>query len=191
MSLDAPKHFSADGRDLSIALVSARYNHRFVEALRRAAQEVLLDAQVQPGNITQCEVPGSNELPYAVSMLAATGEYDCVIALGVVIAGETPHHEIIAHSTANALHRISRESETPVINGIVVVNNEAQAEARCGEEINRGKEFAQAALEMAVLKQILVQRLDEVYDDEDSESPTAKSNWKGFIPGQTDEPWKS
>jgi len=69
--------------------------------------------------------------------------------IGVVIAGDTNHHEIIGNSTASALLNISTSQKVPVINGILVVNNLAQAEARTGETINRGKEFAQAALEMA------------------------------------------
>ncbi len=191
MSTDSPKHFSGDGSAFSIAVVFAAYNGRYVDALRASVRRTLKEAGVMDGNLTSLEVPGSNELPYAVSMLSATGDYDCVIALGVVIAGETPHHEIIAHSTADALHRISRESETPVINGIVVVNNEAQAEARCGSEIDRGSEYARAALHMAALKQSLVQRLDEIYHEEDEDSPGSKSKWQGFIPGQSDQPWKS
>lgn len=66
-----------------------------------------------------------------------------------MIAGDTNHHEIIGDSTADALLNLSIERKVPVINGILVVNNRTQAEARAGEEINRGKEFAQAALEMA------------------------------------------
>jgi 6,7-dimethyl-8-ribityllumazine synthase len=69
--------------------------------------------------------------------------------IGVVIAGDTNHHEIIGDSTATALLNVSIAQKVPVINGILVVNHLAQAEARAGATINRGKEFAQAALEMA------------------------------------------
>ena len=79
------------------------------------------------------------------------GSFDAIICIGVVIAGDTNHHDLIADSTASALFDLSIAKKVPVINGILVVNNLAQAEARAGDEINRGKEFAQAALEMVQL----------------------------------------
>ena len=94
-------------------------------------------------------------------MLAETDEYDAVIALGVVIAGDTPHHEIIAYSTANALQQIAIVTTVPMINGIVVTNDEEQAKARTVGKIARGEEFAECALEMAWQAAIL---LDEVLD---------------------------
>jgi 6,7-dimethyl-8-ribityllumazine synthase len=97
-------------------------------------------------------VPGSAELPYAASALADHTRFDAVIALGVVIAGDTSHHEIIGNSTAQALQEISIRQKIPVINGILVVNTIEQAQARIDGTINRGKEFALAALEMAQLK---------------------------------------
>jgi 6,7-dimethyl-8-ribityllumazine synthase len=93
--------------------------------------------------------PGSAELPYAASLLAKSGQFDAIIVIGLVIAGDTNHHNVIGESTANALHNLSIQSEVPIINGIIVVENQEQAEARAGTEINRGKEFAEAALEMA------------------------------------------
>jgi 6,7-dimethyl-8-ribityllumazine synthase len=85
-------------------------------------------------------------------MLAEHQDFDAIICIGVVIAGDTQHHEIIGESTADALLNLSIKRKVPVINGILVVKNRAQAEARSGETINRGKEFAQAALEMAAFK---------------------------------------
>jgi 6,7-dimethyl-8-ribityllumazine synthase len=83
-------------------------------------------------------VPGLGELPYVANMTASSGEVDCVIALGVVIAGDTPHHEIIAQSTAHALQDIAIRSEVPVINGIIVTNNLTSepnnvAQVRCNQ----------------------------------------------------------
>ncbi len=85
----------------------------------------------------------------ATATLAKHSSFDAIICIGVVIAGDTNHHEIIADSTATALLDLSIAKKVPVINGILVVKNLAQAQARAGDEINRGKEFAQAALEMA------------------------------------------
>jgi 6,7-dimethyl-8-ribityllumazine synthase len=74
------------------------------------------------------------------------------VALGVIVRGDTLHYEVLAYSTADALLRVSIDSGTPVINGIVVAENEAQARDRCQGSIDRGAEFAWAALEMALLK---------------------------------------
>ena len=84
-------------------------------------------------------------------MLAAGG-YDTVIALGVIIRGDTIHYEVIAESSAHALHHAALAARVPVINGIVVAENEQQARDRCLGKVNRGAEFAWAALEMAALK---------------------------------------
>jgi 6,7-dimethyl-8-ribityllumazine synthase len=101
-------------------------------------------------------------------MSAMSGDYDCVIGLGVVIAGDTPHHEVIAHSTAHALQDAALRAEVPIINGIVVTNDRAQAELRCKGALDRGCEFAQAALTMAYHRVTLGARLDEVDAEERS-----------------------
>ena len=97
-------------------------------------------------------VPGSHEIPWAAQAFAAGGECDCVIALGVLIAGETNHHEMVGQSVSLTLQRVAIETGIPVINGVIVANSTGQAKARCVGKINRGREFAMAALEMAVLK---------------------------------------
>ena len=78
-----------------------------------------------------------------------------VVALGLLIRGDTIHYELIADAVTHALQTVALESNVPVINGVVVVENQLQAEARCRGEINRGAEFARAALEMAALKRRL------------------------------------
>jgi 6,7-dimethyl-8-ribityllumazine synthase len=88
-------------------------------------------------------------LPFAASLLAKSGEFDAVIVIGMVIAGDTNHHNVIGDSTAINLQNLSIQAELPIINGIIVVDSHEQAEARAGTTINRGNEFAEAALEMA------------------------------------------
>lgn len=107
------------------------------------------------GSLRVERVPGSNELPVAAQLLARSGHYDVIVALGVLIRGDTIHYELIADAATQALQRVALESATPVINGVVVAENQAQAEARCRGPINRGAEFARAALEMAALKRRL------------------------------------
>lgn len=135
---------------MRIAIVASRYNGMLVDSLLKNALAALTLADAPPPRIER--VPGSAELPYAASVLADPTQVDAIIALGVVIAGDTSHHTIIGESTALALQEISIRQKVPVINGILVVNTTEQAQERAGETINRGKEFALAALEMAQLK---------------------------------------
>jgi 6,7-dimethyl-8-ribityllumazine synthase len=74
-----------------------------------------------------------------------------VICLGVLIGGDTSHHEMVGQSVSHALQRVALDAHTPVINGVIVADTRAQAAARCVGKINRGAEFAAAALEMAAL----------------------------------------
>lgn len=147
MSLDIPSAQEIDGRNLRIAIAASRYNETLVDALVRHACIVVADSGASEPFIER--VPGAAELPFAAAALAKRGDFDAIICIGVVIAGDTDHHTIIGESTAAALLNLGIAQEVPVINGILVVHTLAQAEARAGESINRGKEFAHAALEMA------------------------------------------
>jgi len=150
MSLDAPDPNKIDGSGYHIAIVAARFNETLVNALIERACAAL---EASGASATTVErVPGSAELPYAASTLADVGNFDAIIVLGVVIAGDTDHHRIIGDSTALALQQLAIMKSVPIINGILVVNDRDQAEARCSGDINRGAEFAASALEMAQYK---------------------------------------
>jgi 6,7-dimethyl-8-ribityllumazine synthase len=162
MSFDAPEATAVPASESFFCLIGARYNEELVDCLMDNARRSLEDAGVPEANIASMRVPGANELPYAAYMQAMSGQYDAVIAMGVVIAGETSHHELIARSTASAFQDIGMRTEVPVINGVLTTDTIGQAEARCGAPYNRGKEFAQAAIEMAAHRIALVARLDEI-----------------------------
>ncbi len=147
MSLDIPSVQEIDGSGLRLAVLASRYNEALVDSLVGHACAVIEASGADKPVIDR--VPGAAELPFAAATLAKQNFFDAIICIGVVIAGDTNHHEIIGDSTATALLDISVSQGVPVINGILVVNNLAQAEARAGRTINRGKEFAHAALEMA------------------------------------------
>jgi 6,7-dimethyl-8-ribityllumazine synthase len=147
MSLDTPSIHKIDGSGLRIAIIASRYNEALVDSLVSHASDTIEASGAEAPVIER--VPGAAELPVAAALLAQHAQFDAIICIGVVIAGDTSHHEIIGNSTAAALLDLSIAQKLPVLNGILVVNNLAQAQARAGEEINRGKEFAQAALEMA------------------------------------------
>jgi 6,7-dimethyl-8-ribityllumazine synthase len=150
MSLRAPSSPSAAGGSFRIGIAAARYNDLLVESLLGQVVAALRAAGVKEKNLTVVRVPGSNELPVAAQWLAARRP-DAVLALGVIVRGDTLHYELIAHASARALQRVALDSRLPVINGIVVAENDAQAEDRCLGRIDRGAEFAAAALEMAAL----------------------------------------
>jgi 6,7-dimethyl-8-ribityllumazine synthase len=152
MSLDAPKSPPIDGARFSFGVAAARFNETLVDGLLASLQAVLQQHGVLAHRITVVRVPGSHEVPYAVQRLADTGRHDCLIALGVLIGGDTNHHEMVGTSVSAALQTITIQSRLPVINGVIVADTRAQAEARCTGAINRGAEFARAALEMAALK---------------------------------------
>ncbi len=155
MSLDAPTPLSLSGADFRIGIVAARFNATLVDALMNRAVARLVAAGVPEAAIRAIRVPGSHEAPWGAQQLAASGSFDAVIALGVLIAGDTNHHEMVGDAVAAALMRVTLDTRVPVINGVIVVNTREQAEARAVGAHDRGAEFAAAALEMAALKKSL------------------------------------
>lgn len=152
MSLAKPAALAIDGADLRVGIVAARFNAELVEALLTRVLAQLRAAGVKGKRIAVIRVPGSHEVPWAAHELALSKRRDVVIALGVLIGGDTSHHEMVGQSVSQALQRIAIETRVPVINGVIVANTRAQAEARTHGPIDRGAEFAAAALEMAALK---------------------------------------
>lgn len=189
MSTDKPDATGVNGEGLRFAIVASRYNKTYVDALLDNATQVLEDAGVISDDIEVVRVPGALEIPYVASMLGSSGDFDCIIALGVVIEGDTSHHDVIARSTADAFHNIGERTETPVINGVIDVHNAKQAEERCIGSMNRGAEFAHTALEMAELKVQLVRRLDDIYEEEEVEKQ--KGKWHDFFDSDDSGEWKS
>jgi len=155
MSLAAPKLSRIDGAPYRFAVVAACFNTELVDGLLARVTQGLRAAGVKAGRIDAHRVPGSHEVPWAVARLAARGRYDCLIALGVLIGGDTNHHEMVGQSVSHALQQVAVTRGVPVINGVIVTENLAQARARCVGRINRGAEFAQAALAMAELNRHL------------------------------------
>ena len=155
MSLDAPTTLRVSGAGLRFGVAAARFNEALVDALLGRLDAALADAGVRAKDLTVIRVPGSHEVPWAAGQLAASRRFDVVVALGVLIGGDTNHHEMVGQSVSHALQRVALDTGVPVINGVIVTDTLAQARARCTGRINRGAEFAHAALEMAALKRQL------------------------------------
>jgi 6,7-dimethyl-8-ribityllumazine synthase len=133
----------------SFAIVAAQYHPELVGGLIENTRRELM--AISAGfHIELYEVPGAFEVPLAVSEVAARGGFDAIIALGVIIEGQTAHAGLIAQTITASLQQISLAAHVPVIHEVLLVKNEEQARARClGEEINRGTEAARAAVRMA------------------------------------------
>ncbi len=145
MSEDAPDVLDLSAKGKRFGVLAARYNVRLVEGMLARCVATL---EAAGGRVDVYRVPGSNELPYAAGALQRAKPHDALICLGVIIRGETAHHDVIAHSTAAALHGLAIDAQVPVINGIICAETEAQAEARTIGKHDRGPEFARAAIEM-------------------------------------------
>ena len=93
--------------------------------------------------------PGSFEIPYLARQVIEKNKPDAVICLGVIFRGETGHADLIAASVSDSLCRMSVETGTAIIHGVLLLDNESQARQRClGTEFNRGTEVARAAIEV-------------------------------------------
>ena len=151
MSQDAPVLDPSrfDNTRLKIAIVASRFNDELVGGMLKRTIENLILAGVPEANLKIDRVPGSAELPYASQLRAREGVYDVVIALGVLIAGETQHHDIISRTASLGLQQVSLSESIPVINGVISAETLQQAEDRTIGKLDRGKEFAEAAIEMA------------------------------------------
>jgi 6,7-dimethyl-8-ribityllumazine synthase len=136
---------SPDGTRRGVAIVLSRYNGEITNKLLEAALEELDEAGVSRAAITVMPVPGAFELPLAAMALAKTRRYACIVALGCVVRGETPHFEFIASEAASGLQLAALETGVPVAFGVLTVDMVEQAEARVG----KGAEAVRTALEMA------------------------------------------
>jgi len=147
--LKAMKARRVRSRGGRFAVIASRYNARYADALVRAARETLHAAGA---TVEVVRVPGAFEIPAVAARLArATPRYDALICLGVVIRGETAHADLISRAVTDALARLQVEHALPVIHEVLLLDNEAQARARCLGRLNRGREAAETALDMAAV----------------------------------------
>ncbi|TVY22965.1 6,7-dimethyl-8-ribityllumazine synthase [Lachnellula hyalina] len=177
-----------DGSGLRIGIVHARWNTSIIEPLLAGTKSKLLASGVKESNIVVQSVPGSWELPIAVSKLfsasqvqsttsstlgagdllgssttdltslsvseaTSSGPFDAIIAIGVLIKGETMHFEYIADSVSHGLMRVQLDTGCPLIFGLLTVLNDDQAKARAGVTSgshNHGEDWGLAAVELGV-----------------------------------------
>ena len=142
-----------NARGRRFAVIAARWNEEYVKRLVDAALDTLRRQGARDEDVELSWVPGSFELPLSASWAAGSGRVDAVLAFGVVIRGETLHFQLVAEGAAQGLMRVALDTGVPVLNGVLAVENAAQAEARCGgAHGNTGAQVALAAVTMAALR---------------------------------------
>jgi 6,7-dimethyl-8-ribityllumazine synthase len=141
---------SPNGSRRYVGVVVSRFNGDITTRLLEGALTALEDAGVDRARVDVMQVPGAFELPLGAMAMAKTRRYACVVALGCVIRGDTPHFEYVAQEAASGLQLAALETGVPVAFGVLTCDSRLQAESRAGgRHGNKGAEAAQSALEMA------------------------------------------
>jgi len=152
-----------NGEGLHIGIVRARFNEDVGMTELDACLRELTELGVDERDIMVVSVPGALELGVTLAQMAQTHEFDALIALGAVIRGETYHFEIVSNESAAVISRVALETGVPVINGVLTTENLAQADERAS---GKGRDCAQAAVEMANLIAALEPEIDEEEPEE-------------------------
>jgi len=133
-----------------VAVLVSRYNELVTARLLEGARAALRDAGVAAESVDVVWVPGAFELPAAAAAAAATGRYACLVALGAVIRGDTPHFDFVAGEATRGLGDVAVRHALPVGFGVLTVDTMQQATDRAGGAAgNKGYEAAEAALATA------------------------------------------
>jgi 6,7-dimethyl-8-ribityllumazine synthase len=137
-----------DATGLRIALVCARFNLDITGRLESGARSALTSRGAADDDVHTVWVPGALEVPVAANLLARSGRYDAVVGIGAVVRGETYHFEVVSNESAAGLMRVSLDTGVVVTNGIITVDDMAQALDRVGgAHGHKGAEAAVAAVE--------------------------------------------
>ena len=141
---------------LKFAIVATRFNDIIVDRLVGGAVDYLARHGADKENITIIRVPGAFELPLVCQKVAASRQYDGILALGAAIRGGTPHFDYVCAEAAKGIGQVTLASGTPVGFGLLTTDNLEQAIERAGSKGgNKGVEAAAAMLEtVRVLEQL-------------------------------------
>ena len=138
-----------DASDVSLAIVASTWHEQICDALLDGSLRVAKDSGI--AHPTVVRVLGAIEIPVVAQALAEG--HDAVVALGVVIRGQTPHFDYVCDAVTQGLTRVSLDSSTPVANGVLTTNDEKQALDRAGlpgSAEDKGAQAAAAALSTAI-----------------------------------------
>lgn len=146
MSKEGAPSISVDGTGMRIVVIAAQWHTQIMDGLLEGSRRALERANVT--EVKELRVPGSFELPVAAAAAAHAG-FDAVIALGVVIRGDTPHFDYVCSGVTHGLTDVATKYRTPVGFGVLTVDTEDQALARAGlaESVeDKGAEAVEAAI---------------------------------------------
>lgn len=143
-----------NGTGLKIGIVQARFTNEIGSAMVEVARQKLLELGVADDDITLATVAGALEVPLALQNMAASEQYDALIAFGAVIRGETYHFELVANESGSAITRVGLDFNIPIANAILTTENDEQAHVRIQE---KATDAAIVAVEMANLLPVLAE----------------------------------
>ena len=150
-SQSLPRRPRLIGPRKTFAIIASMYNETCMNGLLESTKGELLSI-MPTASVPLYRVPGAWEIPVCAEYVLQHTHADVIIALGVVIRGETGHADLITSAVAQELQMMSTRHLTPIINMVLLTNNEQEARERCfGDRMNRGVEAARAALNMAEL----------------------------------------
>lgn len=130
-----------------VAIVTSLFNEALTKKLELGAVEQLAQYDLQPA--AQVYVPGAVEIPLAVKALLKKENVDAVVALGIVIRGETTHYDYVCNAVERGCNELQLQFDKPVAFGVLTTENREQAENRCGgSKGNKGAEASQVTLDM-------------------------------------------
>jgi 6,7-dimethyl-8-ribityllumazine synthase len=144
-----PEMPAVDAAGLSLAIVASTWHPRICEALLEGAIRAAKGSGIEAPTVIR--VLGAIEIPVVAQELALN--HDAVVALGVVIRGQTPHFDYVCDAVTTGLTRVSLDASTPVANGVLTTNTEEQALDRAGlphSAEDKGAQAAAAALSTAL-----------------------------------------
>lgn len=134
---------------MTVAIVLTYWNSDITEALLEGALDVFRRQNFDESQIKVFRVPGAVELTFAASQIIESSAFDAVIVLGCVIKGGTPHFDYVCQSVTQGITSLNADCDTPVIFGVLTVDNKQDALDRAGGKLgNKGAEAAEAAIHM-------------------------------------------
>jgi 6,7-dimethyl-8-ribityllumazine synthase len=136
------------GAGLRVGLVMSRFNQEVCEGLLSGCADELRRLGVRADDIALATVPGALEIPLTLQVMAQSGRFDALVALGAVIRGETYHFEIVSNESARGITDVQLTTGVPIANAVLTTENDDQALVRM---VQKGTEAAQVAVEMANL----------------------------------------
>lgn len=144
---EVTKEYGKNNFRLRVAIVRSNYHSKLTKSLEKACRKYLTACGVKPDNIATFAVPGSWEIPLVAKKAALSKNFDGIIALGIILKGDTYHFELIANECTRALMNIALEFNIPVIFEVLATYNLKQAEKRSTGKYNKGIEAAKTLLD--------------------------------------------